>query len=342
MHFCILGCGKIAKMHAKILKKLEHFVLGKPTRISFASRDLEKAKHYKKKFKGDFTFGSYEEALCHKDVDVIVICTPNDSHKDLALKALENKKHVVIEKPLACTTTEADEIIRKAQEVNQLVLVAENHRYRPHIRYLEQVIQSGDLGVIKMIRMNVMRKHQLNDFEWRARPEQMGGGPFIDGGIHWVNALLTLGADEVTEIKAFEPPTTIENCPQEDSLALLCQFKNGIVGSLTYSWGIQGSFPLKFMAVHGSQGSIYVANSGMMGIRIKTIPYPIKLPIRDWRGYAAMWKNFLITLAHENKDVCLCPAEIGRRDLEFVERAYTSLPKKSAMVLSSPPKTKIA
>ena len=335
MHFCILGCGKIAKTHAKILKKLEHYVPGKPTRISFASRDLEKAKKYKKMFRGDFTFGSYEQAMTHDDVDVIVICTPNDNHKALALKTLENKKHLVIEKPIALTTKEADEIIQMAKETKKMVLVAENHRYRPHIRYLEYLIQSGELGVVKMIRMNVMRKHKFEQNEWRAKPNQMGGGPLIDGGIHWINALLTLGQEQVLDIQAMEPPRTLDPCPKEDSLAILCQFKNGAVGSLTYSWGIPGSFPIKFISVHGSKGSVYISNTGMFGLKTIQWPIPLKLPFRDWRGYLAMWQNFLYALANENMELCLCPAEIGRRDLEFVEKVYQSLPQKDQKTYST-------
>jgi len=341
MHFCILGCGKIAKTHAKILKKLESYVPGKPARISFASRDLQKAIQYKKKFKGDFTFGNYDEACAHKDIDVIIICTPNDQHKEWALKALEHKKDVIIEKPITCTVADADAILEKAKEVQKIVLVAENHRYRPHIRYLERLIQSQELGVLKMIRMNVMRKHQFKPHEWRAHAEKMGGGSLIDGGIHWINALLTFGGGEVRHVSALKPPTTLDPCPGEDSMALQVQFENGAVGILTYSWGIPGSFPFKFISVHGSRGSIYVSNTGMIGFKNIRIPHPLILPFRDWRGYLAMWQEFLIILANGNQEHCLCTGEIGRRDLALIEYAYASLPNRSASS-SKEKKTKIA
>jgi len=168
MHFCIVGCGKIAKTHAQILKQLESYVPGKPVRVSFASRDLAKAVQFKKKFNGDLTLDNYDKALSHKDIDVIILCTPNDSHRDLAMGALENGKDVVIEKPIACNIKEAQEILKKARETKRQVLVAENHRYRPSTQYLERIIRSGELGVLKLIRMNVMRTHQFKTEEWRC------------------------------------------------------------------------------------------------------------------------------------------------------------------------------
>lgn len=325
MHYCILGCGDIAQVHARTLKKLENFVPSKPTRFSFASRSKDRAAAFKKKLGGELALGSYEEACSHKDIDAVVICTPNDSHRDLAIAALENGKDVVIEKPIACTVAEADEILAKAQKLGRHVLVAENHRYRPHVISIARYLSTGALGVLKMIRMNVMRTRHFKTDEWRSKADAMGGGPLIDGGIHWVNVLLTLANSPVRDVVAFEAPTTVRHAPGEDTLAILCQFANGCVGDLSYSWGIAGSVPLKFFSVHGSEGSIYCSNSGMIGLRSKKVMLPVFFPMRDWKGYQGMWQDFLICLANGNSKPCLASGEIGRRDLAFIESAYASL-----------------
>ena len=72
-------------------------------------------------------------------------------------------------------------------------LVAENHRFRPSVRAIEALLERGDLGVLKRIRINVMGRTALAPGDWRAQAESMGGGPFIDGGIHRVNVMLTYG-----------------------------------------------------------------------------------------------------------------------------------------------------
>ena len=322
MHFCILGCGKIARTHAAILRKLAGFIPNQSTRISFASRERAKADAFRSEFGGELAFAPYEQAFSHESIDVIVLCTPNHTHRELAIAALENEKHVVIEKPIACTTAEADEIIATAKRIGRRVLVAENHRYRPHVMAIERIVRSGELGVIKLIRMNVLRPHQFAENEWRADRDCMGGGILIDAGIHWVNVLVTLGQSFPRSITAYEPPATNQRKSQEDSMVVTCQFENGAVGVLTYSWGVRGALPLSFFSVHGSDASVYSYNAGRFGLLKGGFIRPLFFPFRDWRGYEAMWKDFLRGFASGNLGQCLMTGEIGRRDLAFVEAAY--------------------
>ena len=146
----------------------------------------------------------------------------------------------------------------------------------------------------------------------------------MDGGIHWVNALLNLGGGSPNEVSALRPPTTVKNCPQEDTLCVLCQFESGTIGALNYSWGTPGTIPLKFVAVHGLLNSVYVSTTGLFGIQMRKPPKPIFFPYRDRGGFEAMWRNFLNCLAGSDEP-CLATGEIGRRDLAFVERVYASL-----------------
>lgn len=322
MHICIVGCGKIARTHARVLKTLEWFVPGERTRVSFASRNAAKARHYLQEFNGELALASYQDAFTRNDINVVVLCTPHDTHRDLAVAALEHGKDVIIEKPIACSTAEADEILATATKFGHHVLVAENHRYRPNVVRLERLVNSGELGVIKVIRIHIMRMHEFKQEEWRAVRDQMGGGPLIDGGIHWVNVLLTLGQSDPISITAYEPPTTNQSSPREDSIVITCQFQNGAVGSLIFSWGIRGSFPLSFFSAHGSAGSVYSFEAGRVGLMTRRFFRPMLFPFRDWRGFRAMWKDFLNGFASGHPDRCLTNGEIGRRDLAFVEAAY--------------------
>ena len=324
MHFCILGCGKIARTHAAILRKLAGFIPNQSTRISFASRERAKADAFRSEFGGELAFAPYEQAFSHESIDVIVLCTPNHTHRELAIAALENEKHVVIEKPIACTTAEADEIIATAKRIGRRVLVAENHRYRPHVMAIERIVRSGELDVIKLIRINVLRHHQFAENEWRADRDCMGGGILIDAGIHWVNVLLTLGQGFPVSISAYQPPATNRPTSQEDSIVVTCQFENGAVGVLTYSWGVRGTLPLGFFSVHCSKGSVYSLNAGRFGVLNRGLIRPLLFPFPDWQGYEAMWKDFLRGFASGNLEQCLMTGEIGRRDLAFVEQAYRS------------------
>ena len=322
MHFCIVGCGKIARTHGATLRRLAGFIPDQPARISFASRDRAKAEQYRARFSGELALSPYDAAFSNDAIDVILLCTPNKTHRDLAIAALEGGKHVVIEKPIACTTAQADEILATAKRTGRDALVAENHRYRPNVMALERIVRSGELGVIKLIRINLLRQHPFKEGEWRANRECMGGGILIDAGIHWVNVLVTLGQSFPRSITAYEPPATNQRKSQEDSMVVTCQFENGAVGVLTYSWGVRGALPLSFFSVHGSDASVYSYNAGRFGLRKGGFIRPLFFPFRDWRGYEAMWKDFLRGFASGNLGQCLMTGEIGRRDLAFVEAAY--------------------
>ncbi|MFN2541822.1 MAG: Gfo/Idh/MocA family protein [Chthoniobacterales bacterium] len=327
MHFCIVGCGKIALTHAAVLTKFSRFIPDQPVRLSFASRDQSKASEYRSRFGAELALSSYEEAFYHKEIDAIVLCTPNNSHRELAIAALEQGKGVIIEKPIACTIAEADEILATAKRTGRHVLVAENHHYRPNVMALEQIVRSGTLGVMKLIRINVLRHHQFKENEWRSKLDCMGGGILIDAGIHWVNVLMTLGQGFPVAINAYQPLATNQSKSQEDSIVITCQFGNGAVGIITYSWGVRGAIPMSFFSVHGSSGSVYSSNAGRFGFLNRRFIRPLLFSFRDWQGYEAMWQDFLRGLASGNSDRCLMTGEIGRRDLAFVEQAYRSVTK---------------
>ena len=336
MHYCIVGCGSIALTHATVLTKLARFVPDRPARLSFASRDASKAREYRSRFKGELALPSYEEAFSDTAIDAIVLCTPNHTHRDLAIAALEHGKDVVIEKPIACTTAEADEILAAAKRNNRHVVVAENHRYRPNVMALERIVRSGDLGLIKLIRINVLRQHEFKQNDWRADRDCMGGGILIDAGIHWINVLLTLGRGFPVSITAYEPPPTNQSSTQEDSMVVSCQFESGTVGLIAYSWDVGGAFPLSFFSAHGSSGSVYSFNAGRIGFLNRGLLRPLLFPFRDWRGYEAMWKDFLHGFASGHPERCLVTGEIGRRDLAFVEAAYRSAKRQPVPGAMSP------
>jgi predicted dehydrogenase len=308
-----------------VLKQLEHLIPAQPLQLSFASRDKAKAEAFKTSYGGTLAFGSYGEACSHEDIEAVVVCTPNADHHGTARQAISHHKHVIVEKPFATTVAEADDILAHAALAGVRVFVAENHRYHPHVRWLERVLADGELGVPKMVRLNFMRSLRFREGEWRASLAAMGGGVLIDGGIHWVNSLLTLGGGEASGVTAVESVRSLAGCPGEDTMVVTCALQNGAVGVLTYSWNIAPSFLDNFMAIHGEKGSAYVENSGRLGVKLMgRRPQPKFFPRSDREGFVAMWQDFLSNLSPGNESRCLATGDMGRRDLAFVEAAYRS------------------
>jgi predicted dehydrogenase len=317
LHLCVLGCGWAARQHARVLAPQSARV-----DLSFASRTMAKAESFRREHGGRKAFGSYDEAIGSADVDAVLICTPHDQHHAQACHALHARKHVVVEKPIAISVEQAREMNRLALEQGRHLLVAENFRFRPSVRELETMIASGTVGAPKMIRIQVFQKRGMHRGEWRADETAMGGGPFVDGGIHWVNTLLTLGGGSAENVFGRTGRHAARDWPREDTTVVLCDLANGAIGSLGYSWAIAGVPRQKLFAVYGTEGSIYVSSFGRYAlISGKRRGFRI-FPWRDWNGYHAMWESFLRTLIDGEQGI-MTGLE-GERDLRFVEAVYAS------------------
>lgn len=123
-----------------------------------------------------------------KDVDAIVITTPNFLHAPMGSDALENGKHVLCEKPLTTLLSDAEAMVSIAKK-NQLVLkTGFNHRHFPHILKAKEICESGQIGRLYFIRAHYGHGGRAGyDKEWRGKVELSGGGEMMDQGVHLVD-----------------------------------------------------------------------------------------------------------------------------------------------------------
>ena len=112
MNFGILGCGMIANVHADAIKKIENATL-----IGVADNYVEFAQKFADKH-GAKAYASYKEMLADKEIDAVCICTPSCFHAQNAIDAMRAGKHVVLEKPMALSTKDADEVIKVSEETS--------------------------------------------------------------------------------------------------------------------------------------------------------------------------------------------------------------------------------
>jgi predicted dehydrogenase len=141
------------------------------------------------------TVRSLEELLAMRDIRLVVIATPNDTHYSLARQCLEAGRDVVVDKPFAPTLKEAVELVQLAQERGRLLSVYQNRRYDGDFQAVQQVVGGGDLGRIVRFESNYDRfRPQLKAGAWRERSSRAGGGILFDLAPHLIDhALLLLG-----------------------------------------------------------------------------------------------------------------------------------------------------
>ena len=117
-----------------------------------------------------------EEVFSDPDIDAVIVSTPVKSHFDLSVKSLEAGKHILVEKPMATTVDEVEEIGRLAEEKNLIAMAGHTFLYNPAVRYVKKIIDSGELGVIRYIysqRVNLGRIRSDIDAMWNLAPHDI-------------------------------------------------------------------------------------------------------------------------------------------------------------------------
>lgn len=122
------------------------------------------------------------------DVEIVVVATTNESLAEIARFAVEAGKHVLVEKPAARSVAELDPVIEAAARARRLVRVGFNHRYHPALVKARELFDAGALGELMFVRGRYGHGGRVGyDTEWRANPEQSGGGELIDQGVHLID-----------------------------------------------------------------------------------------------------------------------------------------------------------
>ena len=184
----IIGCGGIANgKHLPSLKKVSEVKL-----VAFCDIDKEKAQLAANSYGSDISevYENYRDLLADDAIDVVHICTPNNTHKMITVDALDAGKHVMCEKPMAKTTDEACEMIEAAKRNKKKLTIGYQNRFRGDSQHLHKVTERGDLGEIYFSKAHAIRRRAVPTWGVFLDEEQQGGGPLIDIGTHALDLTL--------------------------------------------------------------------------------------------------------------------------------------------------------
>lgn len=184
----IIGCGGIANgKHMPALAKLDTVEM-----VAFCDVLKEKAEEAAKKFgtEGAKVYADYKELLKDSSIDVVHVCTPNKSHADITVTALEAGKHVMCEKPMAKTAADARRMVEAAKRTGKKLTIGYQNRFRSDSQYLQKACRRGDLGEIYFSKAHAIRRRAVPTWGVFLNQEEQGGGPLIDIGTHALDLTL--------------------------------------------------------------------------------------------------------------------------------------------------------
>ncbi|WP_270170713.1 Gfo/Idh/MocA family protein [Paenibacillus sp. SYP-B4298] len=184
----IIGCGGIANgKHMPSLKKQKNAIM-----TAFCDIEIDRAERAAAQYGGEGAqvYSDYRELLQDASIDVIHVCTPNDSHAEITIAALEAGKHVMCEKPIAKTAAEARLMVEAARRTGKKLTIGYNNRFRTDSQHLKQVCESGELGEIYYAKAHAIRRRAVPTWGVFLDEEKQGGGPLIDIGTHALDLTL--------------------------------------------------------------------------------------------------------------------------------------------------------
>ena len=247
----IIGCGGIANgKHMPSLKATK-----KADMVAFCDILPERAEKAAKDYgaKGAKVSEDYRRLLEDKSIDVVHVCTPNRSHSEIVVAALEAGKHVMCEKPMAKDPAGARAMCEAAERTGRKLTIGYQSRFRNDSQHLKRVCARGDLGEIYFAKAHAIRRRAVPTWGVFLNEYEQGGGPLIDIGTHALDLTLWLmdnyeprsvtgsvyrkladRKDSANAWGSWDP----EKFTVEDSAFGYIQMKNGATIFLESSWAL--------------------------------------------------------------------------------------------------------
>ncbi len=248
--FGIVGCGMIARFHARAIAEVRGARL-----VGCYNRSAEGAEALAHEFHCS-AYLSLPALLADPHVQVVCVTTPSGAHAEPAIAAARAGKHVIVEKPLEISLRRCDAIIAACRENRVLLSAIFQSRFQPAAQRLKRAIEAGRFGRLTLADAAVKwyrTQAYYDQGAWRGTWKLDGGGALMNQAIHSVDLLVWLAGD-VAELSAHTATLAHQRIEVEDCAAAALRFQNGALGAIVAS---TAAYPgsLKRIAVHGSHGS---------------------------------------------------------------------------------------
>jgi predicted dehydrogenase len=334
VELAILGAGRIAQVHMQGYLRIRD----KVSVCAVVDPRPEIAKGKAAEWGVSTSFQTLDELLNRQPCDAIDICVPHNLHLDCARKACAAGKHVLLEKPIARTLVEADQIIQSAKENQVSLMIAHNHVFNPLVVRVKRILEQGLIGRPHLVKAQSLGWFIFAPNDFRQSEEETGGGVFIDTGAHFVYILRDLFG-EIEAVTAIQNNSVRHEMEGEDTAIVSLRFRNGCLGEITTSYaaripGWETGFPTGWeqgFTIMGEEGAVrFSLTEDKLWIYSEKDCFP-----NEFRGWTAISvpnayadsfnfevEHFVDSLIEGSAPKV--PGDEGRKTLEVIDAAYRS------------------
>lgn len=297
----LVGYGFMGRTHSNGYKRVNDFfgdVQHRPVLKAICGRTEAKAQEFADQWGYESVETDWKSLIARDDIDAIDICTPNDTHAEIAIAAAEAGKMILCEKPLARTAAESLPMVEAVEKAGVANTVWYNYRRVPAVTLAKQIIDSGKLGKIFHYRANFLQDWTINaDLPqggaalWRLDAQAAGSGVtgdllahcidtavWLNGGIKDVSAMTeTFIKERVHQDTGEKMPVTID-----DACVFHCHFNNGSLGLFESTRYARGHKALYTLEINGENASIRWDLHDLN--RLEFFDYSDEGIVRGWRS----------------------------------------------------------
>lgn len=246
----IIGCGWVAQEHIKAFQNDERSQVR-----ALVSRNPASAERCRDLHNLDCSIGSdADEMLKRNDIDIVVVCTPHNTHTQYAVAAAQAQKHILIEKPVAITPHDLGVQLAAVRQSGVKTLVSFVLHWNPLLMTIDRLIEQGVFGNIFMVEVDYLHRIWMTTAEKWYASRETSGTAILTAGCHAVDALRWFARSEAKEVSAYQVRT--EN-PIEypGTISVNVQFENGAVGRTTTTFDAQ--MPYRFnICIYGTEATL--------------------------------------------------------------------------------------
>lgn len=343
MRFAIIGAGAISQLRKSAIGALPGSTL-----VGVADIDHERAAA----LAGDAkVYAGIDEIAADEHVDSVIVCTPPNTHEELACKALAAGKHVLVEKPMANSLAACERMVAAARDAGRVLTVGFNHRYFPAIKMLKDAVSGGEIGTVSHVR-GYAGHVGLAEFKskWMYSHDVMGGGALMDNGIHMID-LVHHVLGPVSSVTGRVGTRIWDLEEVEDNAYAVLNARDGSFATLGASWSEWRGYHF-FVEVYGNKGMAR-AYYAPMTFTLITMPRPggpstrrtnrflgtiFAEKFRGWQVTAVQTfteelSDFIALADRATDGGRIATAEDGFRSIEIANAVYSSSQSSEAVRL---------
>ena len=270
----LIGFGGMGKWHTEILENVPEIELD-------GSYDIKEEKRKLAEEAGFHTYETEEAMLADESIDVILVATPNDTHRPIALRAMEAGKNVIVEKPATLSLKELTELEDMAGKTGQFLTVHQNRRWDEDLLTVREILKDQTMGEIFRIESRVHGSRGIPG-DWR-KEKAHGGGMVLDWGVHLFDQIFRLTGERRLKT-VYATLTNVTNQEVDDGFTAVLRFEGGL--EVLVEVGTNNFISLPRWYVLGENGSAVVEDWDLSGKIVKAFSEEEKeiVPVRTAAG----------------------------------------------------------